>query len=150
MENVRLHQSARALTTDLEHRVVERTTALEREHQRAETCCGSAPKLVTSLDLDQVLTRALQLVNEAIGADTAAIVLLDPETQLLVYRASLEKDAPLPKGGRSLPFRAGEGLAGWVIQQRQSVILPDLANDPRWVHSTRRNRCAITARWRFR
>jgi PAS domain S-box-containing protein len=133
LENVRLHQSARALTTDLQHRVVERTTALEREHQRAETLLRISTELVTSLDLNQVLTRALQLVNEAIGADQAAIVLLDPETQQLVYRASLEKDAPLPSGGRSLPFRAGEGLAGWVIQQRQSVILPDLANDPRWV-----------------
>jgi PAS domain S-box-containing protein len=134
LENVRLHQSAQALTTDLEHRVVERTTALEREHQRAETLLRISTELVTSLDLEQVLARALQLVNEAIGADQAAIVLLDPETQLLVYRASLEKDAPLPRGGRSLPFRAGEGLAGWVIQQRQAVILPDLANDPRWVH----------------
>jgi PAS domain S-box-containing protein len=134
LENVRLHESAQSLTTDLEHRVVERTTALEREHQRAETLLRISTELVTSLDLEQVLARALQLVNEAIGADQAAIVLLDPETQLLVYRASLEKDAPLPKGGRSLPFRAGEGLAGWVIQQRQAVILPDLANDPRWVH----------------
>jgi PAS domain S-box-containing protein len=134
LENVRLHQTSHALTTDLEHRVVERTTALEREHQRAETLLRISTELVVSLDLEQVLTRALQLVNEAIGADQAAIVLLDPQTQLLVYRASLEKDAPLPKGGRSLPFHSGEGLAGWVIQQRQSVILPDLEKDPRWVH----------------
>ncbi len=134
LENVRLHQSSHDLTTDLEHRVVERTTALEREHQRAETLLRISTELVVSLDLEQVLARALQLVNEAIGADQAAIVLLDPQTQLLVYRASLEKDAPLPRGGRSLPFHAGEGLAGWVIQQRQSVILPDLEKDPRWVH----------------
>jgi PAS domain S-box-containing protein len=134
LENVRLHQSSHDLTTDLEHRVVERTTALEREHQRAETLLRISTELVVSLDLEQVLARALQLVNEAIGADQAAIVLLDPQTQLLVYRASLEKDAPLPRGGRSLPFHSGEGLAGWVIQQRQSVILPDLEKDPRWVH----------------
>jgi PAS domain S-box-containing protein len=134
LENVRLHQTSHALTTDLEHRVVERTTALEREHQRAETLLRISTELVVSLDLEQVLTRALQLVNEAIGADQAAIVLLDPQTQMLVYRASLEKDAPLPRGGRSLPFHTGEGLAGWVIQQRQSVILPDLEKDPRWVH----------------
>jgi PAS domain S-box-containing protein len=134
LENVRLHQTSHALTTDLEHRVVERTTALEREHQRAETLLRISTELVVSLDLDQVLTRALQLVNEAIGADQAAIVLLDPQTQHLVYRASLERDAPLPRGGRSLPFHSGEGLAGWVIQQRQSVILPDLEKDPRWVH----------------
>ena len=134
LENVRLHQTSHALTTDLEHRVVERTTALEREHQRAETLLRISTELVVSLDLEQVLTRALQLVNEAIGADQAAIVLLDPQTQLLVYRASLEKDSPLPSGGRSLPFHSGEGLAGWVIQQRQSVILPDLEKDPRWIH----------------
>ncbi|MBN1440920.1 MAG: GAF domain-containing protein [Anaerolineales bacterium] len=134
LENVRLHQASHALTTDLEHRVVERTTALEREHQRAETLLRISTELVVSLDLDQVLTRALQLVNEAIGADQAAIVLLDPQTQQLVYRASLEKDSPLPRGGRSLPFHAGEGLAGWVIQQRQPVILPDLEKDPRWIH----------------
>jgi PAS domain S-box-containing protein len=134
LENVRLHESSHDLTTDLEKRVLERTAALEREHQRAETLLRISTELVVSLDLEQVLTRALQLVNEAIGADQAAIVLLDPQTQHLVYRASLERDAPLPKGGRSLPFHAGEGLAGWVIEQRQSVILPDLEKDPRWVH----------------
>jgi PAS domain S-box-containing protein len=134
LENVRLHQNSQTLTSDLEHRVAERTNALEREHRRAETLLRISTELVVSLDLEQVLARALQLVNEAIGADQAAIVLLDPQTQMLVYRASLEKDAPLPRGGRSLPFRAGEGLAGWVIQQRQSVILPDLEKDPRWVH----------------
>jgi GAF domain-containing protein/anti-sigma regulatory factor (Ser/Thr protein kinase) len=134
LENVRLHQTSHALATDLEHRVVERTNALEREHQRAETLLRISTELVVSLDLEQVLARALQLVNEAIGADQAAIVLLDPQTQMLVYRASLEKDSPLPSGGRSLPFHSGEGLAGWVIQQRQSVILPDLEKDPRWIH----------------
>lgn len=134
LENVRLHESSHDLTTDLEQCVVERTAALEREHRRAEILLRISTELGVSLDLEQVLARALQLVNEAIGADQAAIVLLDPQTQLLVYRASLEKDALLPRGGRSLPFRAGEGLAGWVIQQRQSVILPDLEKDPRWVH----------------
>ncbi|MFN2298030.1 MAG: GAF domain-containing protein [Anaerolineales bacterium] len=134
LENVRLHQTSHALATDLEHRVIERTTALDREHQRAEALLRISTELVVSLDLEQVLTRALQLVNEAIGADQAAIVLLDPQTQMLIYRASLEKDSALPSGGRSLPFHAGEGLAGWVIQQRQAVILPDLEKDPRWVH----------------
>jgi PAS domain S-box-containing protein len=134
LENVRLHQSTRRLTTDLEHRVVERSTALEREHRRAEILLRISTELVATLDLEQVINRALQLVNEAVGADQAAIVLLDPETQQLVYRAALEKDSPLPQGGRMLPFHVGEGLAGWVIQQRQPVILPDLMQDPRWVH----------------
>lgn len=134
LENVRLHQSTRRLTTDLEHRVEERSTALEREHRRAETLLRISTELVATLDLEQVINRALQLVNEAVGAEQAAIVLLDPESQQLVYRAALEKDTPLPMGGRTLPFHIGEGLAGWVIQHRQPVILPDIMQDPRWVH----------------
>jgi GAF domain-containing protein len=134
LENVRLHQSTRRLTTDLEHRVEERSSELEREHRRAETLLRISTELVASLDLEQVINRALQLVNDAVGAEQAAIVLLDPETQQLVYRAALEKDSAIPAGGRTLPFRVGEGLAGWVIQQRQPVILPDIMQDPRWVH----------------
>jgi PAS domain S-box-containing protein len=134
LENIRLHLSARSLTTDLEQRVSERTTALEREHRRAETLLHISTELVASLDLEHVLNRALELVNEAIGADQAAIVLHDPDTLQLVFRAALSRHGAPPSGGRPLPFHVGEGLAGWVIEQRQSVILPDISADPRWVN----------------
>jgi PAS domain S-box-containing protein len=134
LENVRLHLSARSLTTDLEERVAERTTALDREHRRAETLLRVSTELVASLDLELVLHRALELVNEAIGADQAAVILTDPDTLQLVFRASLDRENKPPSGGRPIPFHVGEGLAGWVIQQRQAVILPDISADSRWVH----------------
>ena len=33
-------------------------------------------------------------------------------------------------------MKVGEGLAGWVVQNRESVLVNDLHQDPRWVRST--------------
>ena len=38
--------------------------------------------------------------------------------------------------GREFTLKVGEGLAGWVVQNRESVLIHDLHQDPRWVRST--------------
>ncbi|MBV5331203.1 GAF domain-containing protein, partial [bacterium] len=39
-------------------------------------------------------------------------------------------------GGRKFTLKVGEGLAGWVVQNRESVLANDLHDDPRWVRSS--------------
>ncbi|RMF28194.1 MAG: response regulator, partial [Chloroflexi bacterium] len=90
-------------------------------------------ELSTSLDLDRVLNRALELVVEAVEADRGAILLVDPQTERLIQRASLGSPRRLPPRGAPTPFRRGEGLAGWVIAHKKPAIVPDIHHDPRWV-----------------
>ncbi len=139
MSNARLFDQVVKFTQELEGRVAERTRELARanedlkqERDQVETLFRIASELSTSLDLDRVLNRALELVVVAAGATHGSILLVDQQTDVLVARAVLGGER-IPSMGKPTPFRRGEGLAGWAIVNRQSAIIPDVHADARWV-----------------
>lgn len=130
-------QTASALTNaffarDLEKRVAERTEELKRERDRVETLLQVTTELSTSLELDRVLYRALELVTEAVNATQGSIFTLDSETDQLIYRAALGSPKVLAPGGEPAPFKKHDGLVGWVIRSRQAVVIHNLDTDTRW------------------
>lgn len=140
LENARLHEELSRSAQELEQKVEERTKELaqalreltaERDH--VETLYRITRDLGISLDLDRVLVQALALINEAVGVDHGSIMLLDPESGNLIYRAALGREKPLPRGGKMTDFRPGVGLAGWVLEHREPVIIEDVAKDERWI-----------------
>ncbi|MCS7286822.1 MAG: GAF domain-containing protein [Anaerolineae bacterium] len=139
IQNARLYQETVTLAQELEERVRQRTAELQRamedlarERDRVETLYRITEKLAATLDLDRVLNEALRMLHEATGAPQGAIMLLD-QSGRLIYRAAFGRREPLPKGGRPTPFSVGKGLAGWVIDKKQPVIIPDVTKDDRWV-----------------
>jgi PAS domain S-box-containing protein len=82
-----------------------------------------------------VLNRSLSLICEAVGVPQASILLMDPESEYLVHRATLGRREPLPRGGRTTKYRRGVGLAGWVLETLEPAIIADVAEDPRWLQS---------------
>jgi len=133
VQNARLFERAQRSSQELEQRVAERTDELAREHELTEALLRITAELASSLDLDRVLNRALALVNEVVGADRGVILLLAPDSDQLVLRAAFGTKTPLPPGGRPSPYIKGEGLAGWVIEKGESVLIEDLPQDERWV-----------------
>lgn len=140
IENARLYKEVTRSAQELEQRVEERTEELaqalreltaERDH--VETLYRITRDLGISLDLDRVLFQALALINEAVGVEHGSIMLLDQESGHLIYRAALGRDKPLPRGGKVTDFRRGVGLAGWVLEHREPVIIEDVARDERWI-----------------
>lgn len=130
-------QIASALTNaffarDLEKRVAQRTEELSRERDRVETLLQITSELSSSLELDRVLHRALQLVTEAVGATQGSIFTVDAETDQLIYRAALGSPKVLPPGGEPAPLKKHEGLVGWVMKNRQAVVIHNLETDTRW------------------
>ena len=132
MSNANLYEQMVKLSAELEQRVEERTRELREERDRIDTLYRIAVELTASLDLDMVLSRAMDLVGEAVGADTGVLFLVDPHSDLLIHRASMQTSGPLPPGGRRIELRTDEGLAGWVLQHRESVLVDDVQTDPRW------------------
>lgn len=148
IQNGRLFAETQNLASQLEMRVVERTAQLQREQQNTETLLRILTEVSSSLDLDRALNRTLSLLNDAIGAEQGTILLVHAEDNLLHYRAGYgylsDRTAP---GGRGFSLKIGEGLAGWVVQHREAVLVNDLHQDPRWVRSTvagQDHRSAIT------
>ena len=107
----------------------------ERQYElrRTETLLRLSTELSTSLDLDRVLHRCLSLMQEVVPADQGAILLMPIETDNLILRASFGFPEPIPPGGRPSRYSRVEGLAGWVIQNRQPIIVDDLPKDERWI-----------------
>jgi PAS domain S-box-containing protein len=132
LENARLYEEVRGFAAELERRVEKRTQDLALERDRVRALLQITTELATSLDLDRVLHRALELVSEAAGASQGAIFLLDQITGELTFQASLGQPDSLPAEGRRIPFKRGEGLIGWMIQHRQSAIVADTQTDERW------------------
>ncbi len=140
IRNAQLYERINRFSHELEQRVEERTRELALaneqltlERDRVEALYRISRDLSTSLDLDHVLAQALALVNEAVGAPQGAIMLCDPESNHLIYRAALGRAEPLPRGGKKTRFKRGVGLAGWVLEHRQPVIVPDVSQDSRWL-----------------
>jgi PAS domain S-box-containing protein len=140
ISNAQLFERVSRMGQELEQRVQERTEALANtlkdltlERDRVETLYSITRELAASLDLDRVLNEALSLINRAVGVAQGAIMLLDPGTGNLIYRTALGRPRGLHREGMATPYRRGVGLAGWVLESREAVIVPDVTKDPHWV-----------------
>lgn len=133
IQNARLFAETRRLAEELEQRVVERTAELAREQRNTETLLRILTEAASTLDLDRALNRTLALLNDAIGAEQGSILLVDEKDNTIHFRAGYGYMTPvMTEGSRPTPLKSGEGLAGWVIKNRQSVCIEDLSKDTRW------------------
>ncbi len=138
IQNGRLFAETQNLAAELEARVDERTSQLQREQKNTETLLNILTEVSSSLDLDRALNRTLSLLNDAIGAEQGTIMLLNMEDNLLHYRAGFGYlSSQAEENRRGVTLRVGEGLAGWVVQNREAVLINDLHQDPRWVRSVK-------------
>ncbi|MBU0492838.1 MAG: GAF domain-containing protein [Chloroflexi bacterium] len=135
VESSRLFAEIRQFSQELEQRVEERTTELAMEKERIETLHTITSDLVGTLELDPLLERALAKLVHITQADRGAILWLDRRQELLLHRAAYGRQKELPAGGQPTPFRPGVGLAGWVMQHRQPLLVPDVRADDRWLET---------------
>jgi len=133
VENAQLYEEIRRFNLELEQRIQERTRELAEEKERMEALYAIARELSASLDIDKVLERALTKVCEAVGAQQGSVLLLDRASDTLTRRITLGRGKPLLQDGEVTPFKAGAGLAGWVMEHVQPVVLGDVTRDERWL-----------------
>jgi signal transduction histidine kinase/DNA-binding response OmpR family regulator len=140
VDNARLFAEVRSFSAELERRVEARTQELadamdelREERDRVEALYRITSQLAASLDLDHVLNKALMLIVDAVGAERASTLILDSSAGHLIHRAAFGEDIRLPPGGEPLGRSRGEKLVNWVMEHRQSAVVPDLRRDPRWL-----------------
>ncbi|UCG11612.1 MAG: GAF domain-containing protein, partial [Deltaproteobacteria bacterium] len=83
---------------------------------------------ISILDLDQVLATILEEVRRLLGAVACSVWLTDPETKELSCRRSMGPQSDVVHGWR---LAAKEGIAGWVAQSGEGLIVPDTRVDKR-------------------
>ncbi|MCX8117277.1 MAG: GAF domain-containing protein [Desulfobacterota bacterium] len=88
-------------------------------------------KLSSTLDLDELLQRALELIREKWGYALCGIFLLDREKRELYIRKVIGRDFEEVKEMR---FRVGlDGIVGWVAQTGEPLYVPDVSKDTRYI-----------------
>ncbi|MDH3942762.1 MAG: SpoIIE family protein phosphatase [Anaerolineae bacterium] len=83
--------------------------------------------LTATLDLERVLTTSLERIQDTLG--TAACSILTLEGDELVFQVAIGE-----KSEEIKPFRipTGHGIAGWVVENAEGVIVNDVEQDPRF------------------
>lgn len=132
LDNARLFGSTQIYAADLERRVSERTSELEKEHHRSQTLLRIITELSASLDQDMVLNRTLEILNESIGAEYSMILLVHPEQSDLYLRSWMAAATSKPIRKFTGGWKSSEPLARWVVTNAQPVLVPDLLDDERW------------------
>jgi serine phosphatase RsbU (regulator of sigma subunit)/putative methionine-R-sulfoxide reductase with GAF domain/anti-sigma regulatory factor (Ser/Thr protein kinase) len=75
------------------------------------------------LAIDDLLTELLNRVTEILHTDTAAILLLDEEEDVLVARAAKGIEEEVEQGVR---IPVGPGFAGRIAAERRAIFVPDV------------------------
>jgi len=85
--------------------------------------------LTSSLQLDQVLRTIMEKIDEFLRPDTWSLLLLDESKQELYFELAVGKGSQALKDVR---IKLGQGIAGWVAQHDEAVIVPDVSQDTRF------------------
>jgi serine phosphatase RsbU (regulator of sigma subunit)/anti-sigma regulatory factor (Ser/Thr protein kinase) len=101
----------------------------QEARERAERRASRLRRLQTVVDatfasgsLDELLLELLVRLREAVGSDTATILIVDESGEALVERESIGFEAP---SGIRVPI--GEGFAGTIAATRTQRVVPDIS-----------------------
>ena len=87
-----------------------------------------ARSLSSSFNLDEILRTILEHMERLIAADLWTLLMLDESRQELYYALAAGGEE---KNLRDLRVKVGEGVAGWVALHGETLIVPEVGDDPR-------------------
>ena len=87
--------------------------------------------LSSTLDLDDLFKKALELLKDRLGYTACGILLLDREKDELYIKQVSGRDL---KEAKKLKFRVGiDGIVGWVAKTGELAYVPDVSKDSRYI-----------------
>jgi PAS domain S-box-containing protein len=85
--------------------------------------------LTATLDLESVLHALMTQVREYFQVEAISVALLEEETGTLVFRVAVGVAADEVVG---LRMSSGQGIAGWVAESGNPLLVPDVSKDERF------------------
>ena len=101
----------------------------QRRSAEIATINDIAATITSTLDPRQVYRLVVQKINEYFNVEAGSLLLLDPQTEELVFVMTLEAGSEKLADVRVPP---GQGFVGEAIRTRQPVLVTDAQNDPRF------------------
>lgn len=91
-----------------------------------------AGKMALSMNTTEILGLAVNIINETIEAEIGMIFLWDEDRSEYVVKVGHGKKRISEGLFKTLRFKMGDGIIGWVGEKGQGVILDDVRKDPRF------------------
>jgi signal transduction histidine kinase len=138
IRNARLFESSQRRAAEMAHlnelaskRAEEMAQLKDMAQRKAEEMAlinGVARILSASLNLDTVLTKIMEQVDDVLAVEAGSLLLTDLATGDLVFQIALGPNAAAVK-----PFRLpkGQGIAGRVAQTGKPLVIADAGRDQR-------------------
>jgi diguanylate cyclase (GGDEF)-like protein len=104
-------------------------TQLSRPSHELSVFHDVAKALTSSLDLDSILQTILEKMADSFRPDTWSLLIVDEQLNEM-YFAIAVGDAAETLG--KVRLKVGEGIAGWVAQHGEQLIVADASKDPRF------------------
>jgi len=114
------------MTTERTPSVAHLQQALREKTREVDVLHRISQSISNQLDLEAILKHIVDVVVEVTKADACLLYLLSDSQDELILRASKN---PHPKLIGRITIGLGEGITGWVAQERTRVVIQSNAND---------------------
>lgn len=85
--------------------------------------------IIAQLKIDEALDQIMDVILKVMKTDAGTLMLMDDMGKCLVFKITKGEKAEDIKGYR---LKLGEGIAGWVAQSGEAIIVPDVSKEPRF------------------
>lgn len=107
--------------------LLETNRRLEKRVQQLNTIMEVTRAIRSILDLDRLLDVCLKLIARELKVEDSSIMLARPGGQWLVVRAAHGPNAENVLGKER---KRGDGVAGWVAEYKEPLLISDLSKSP--------------------
>ena len=104
----------------------------ERQIRGLEALYEIGQSLSCIHDLGRLLRFAVERVGTLLETEAASVMLLHEERQDLYFQAGYDSRAGVEQRLREVRVPADQGIAGWVVREGVSIVVPDVEQDPRF------------------
>jgi diguanylate cyclase (GGDEF)-like protein len=104
-------------------------SALERRNRELEVLIEIGKALTSTLDLEAVLSLIMDQVSRLLKSRAWSLLLRDESSGVLTFEIAVSPVAERLKG---LQLNRGQGVAGWVAEHAQPLLIPDVRQDERF------------------
>ncbi len=102
-------------------------STLERRNRELEVLIEIGKALTSTLDLEGVLNLIMDQLNRLLKAQAWSLLLRDAESGVLTCVMAV---SPGGKSRKGLRLVQGQGIASWVAEHDQPLLIPDLGHEP--------------------
>lgn len=129
IEKALTEEGLRRERENLTHALAHANQRLHQQVQNWSTLNDIAQAISSTLEEADVFQRVMENVTRILQVEACSLLLVDEKTEELEFSITLKEDE-----ARYSPFRIkiGQGIAGWVAQHGEPLLIPDVDQDARF------------------